>query len=79
MILECTGIAFIVAQLTCKQVDAPAPAARCAPIVQWSRDRQGRLADEINMNPGSELARAAIEYIGQRDVARACRAARSKR
>lgn len=79
MILECVGVAFIYAQMTCKEVGAPAPAARCAPVVEWSRERQTRLADEINMNPGSELARAAVEYIGQRDIARACRAAKRRK
>ena len=79
MILECVGIAFVYAQMTCKQVDAPpVPAARCAPVVEWSQAKQNQIAAELEAAPGSALAALAVEYIGQRDIARACRAAKKR-
>ena len=75
MIITCTGFAFIVAQLTCT-VPAVAPAVVCPPVRTWSRDFQRRVAAEIRERPDSALAELAVQAIGDRDVARACKRGR---
>ncbi|OKO83372.1 hypothetical protein AC629_22785 [Bradyrhizobium sp. NAS80.1] len=79
MIMKCVGLAFIMAELTCTEVEPPAPAVVCPPVRAWSRAFQQQLAAEIGRSPDSALARVAIEAIGDRDVARACNKARTKR
>lgn len=79
MILECVGVAFIYAQMTCTEVKAPPPVAVCPPMVEWSPGLQARAADEMAANPGSALAEIAIKAIQQRDILRACKRARSRR
>jgi hypothetical protein len=73
----CTGFVFIVAQLTCTVPEA-APAAVCPPVRTWSRDFQKQVADEVRAAPGSALAKMAVQYIGDRDIARACRQRRKQ-
>jgi hypothetical protein len=75
MTFTCTGFVFIVAQLTCTDA-APPPAVVCPPVRTWSRDFQRQVAAELRAAPGSALATVAIQSIGDRDVARACRARR---
>jgi hypothetical protein len=70
--LTCTGFVFIVAQLTCTD-GAPPPAVVCPPVRTWSRDFQKQVAAELKAAPNSALARVAVQSIGDRDVARACR------
>lgn len=79
MIMKCVGFAFIMAELTCTEVSPPAPAVLCPPVRTWSREFQQQLAAEIRTAPDSALARVAIETIGDRDVARACNKARTRR
>ncbi|MEY9110384.1 hypothetical protein ABH999_006580 [Bradyrhizobium yuanmingense] len=72
MTFTCTGFVFIVAQLSCTAPD-PAPAVVCPPVRTWSRDFQRRVAAELRAAPDSALAEVAVQAIGDRDVARACR------
>lgn len=78
MTLNCTGFVFIVAQLTCVEVGAAPPAAVCPPVRTWSREFQRQVSAELRRAPSSALAQVAIQAIGDRDVARACAAARRK-
>jgi hypothetical protein len=76
MILECTGFAFLMVNVTCREVAAAPPAAVCPPVRAWSAEFQKQVAREIRAAPGSALSRVATEAIGMRDVARACAKAR---
>lgn len=79
MTLNCTGFVFIFAQLTCVDVSPPAPpAAVCPPVRAWSREFQKKVASELRAAPNSALGKVAIQAIGDRDVARACAAAKRK-
>lgn len=77
MILECTGWVFIYAQLTCTGA-APAPAVICPPVRTWSREFQRQVAQEMRAAPGSALAKVAVQSIGDRDIARACKRQRKR-
>lgn len=77
MILECTGLAFLFVNVTCKEVSPPAaPAAVCPPVRAWSKPFQKRVAAEMRAGSSPALAEVARQAIGDRDVARACAAAR---
>lgn len=74
MILECTGIAFFVVNMTCKDISPPAaPVVVCPPVRAWSTTFQKQIAAEMRAAPNSALAKVAVQSIGDRDVARACR------
>lgn len=75
MTFTCTGWVFLYAQLTCT-MPSPPPSVLCPPVRTWSKDFQKQLATEMQAAPDSALARAAVQYIGDRDVARACRRSR---
>lgn len=77
MILECTGVAFIMVSVTCKDVSPP-PVAVCPPVRVWSKAFQKQVAAEMRAAPNSALAKVAIQSIGDRDVARACAQAKRK-
>lgn len=80
MILECTGLAFLFVNVTCKEIDAPPPpAAVCPPVRAWSREFQRQAAAELRAGKSPALAEIARQAIGDRDVARACAAAKGKR
>lgn len=76
--ITCTGIAFIVAQLTCVIPDRP-PAVVCPPVRSWSRDFQKQVSRELRAAPSSALARVAVDAIADRDIARACAKGRARR
>lgn len=71
--ITCTGFAFIFAQLTCTVPDPPPPAVVCPPVRAWSAEFQKQVATELRAGPRSALATVAVQAIGDRDVARACR------
>lgn len=75
--ITCTGFAFIVAQLTCTVPD-PAPVVICPPVRTWSREFQKQVAAELQAAPNSALAQVAVQSIGDRDVARSCKASKKK-
>lgn len=79
MILKCVGIALIFVDVTCTEVSAPPPAAVCPPVREWSREFQKKAADEMRAAPNSVLSQIATQAIGDRDVARKCRAAKRRR
>ncbi len=71
----CTGlVVFIWAELTCIMPPPPAPAVVCPPVRTWSREFQKQVSAELRAAPRSALATVAVQSIGDRDVARACRA-----
>lgn len=72
--MNCTGFAFIIVQLTCTD---PAPPVVCPPVRTWTREFQKQIATELRGAPNSALAKVAVQSIGDRDVARACRAAKN--
>ncbi|MGY3366202.1 hypothetical protein ACVWZL_003327 [Bradyrhizobium sp. GM2.4] len=74
--MTCTGLVFIVAQLTCTDA-SPTPAAVCPPVRTWSAAFQKQVAAEIRTAPDGALAQVVMQAIRDRDVARAC--ARAKR
>jgi hypothetical protein len=74
--MNCTGFAFIIVQLTCS--DPAPPPVVCPPVRIWSREFQKQVAAELRAAPGSALAKVAVHSIGDRDVARACRATGNK-
>jgi hypothetical protein len=70
--ITCTGFAFLFAQLTCSIPETP-PAVVCPPVRVWTRDFQkNRLRRNCARSPIA-LAKVAIQAIGDRDIARACR------
>lgn len=77
MILECTGFAFLMVNVTCKDVSPP-PVAVCPPVRAWSPAFQKKVAQEMRAAPNSALTQVAIQAIGDRDVARACANAKRK-
>lgn len=56
----------------------PAPST-CPPVRTWSKSFQQQLAREMRAAPDTAMARVVIDSIGDRDVARACRRAKSGR
>ena len=72
MTFTCTGWVLLYAQLTCI-MHTPAPAVVCPPVRTWSKDFQEQVAAELRAAPASALAKVAVQSIGDRDVARACR------
>lgn len=72
----CTGWVFVYAQLTCSMPTPTPPAVVCPLVRTWSKDFQKQVADEMQAAPSSALAKMAVQYIGDRDVARACRRTR---
>lgn len=49
----------------------------CPPVVEYSREFQARVADELGLLPeGSEIAEMLADYAVMRDQVRACRTAR---
>jgi len=68
--ITCTGMAFIVVQMTCTMPDAP-PVV-CPPVKTWAPAFQQQVAAELDATPNSALAQVAIDAIEMRDVARAC-------
>jgi hypothetical protein len=72
MTFTCTGWVLLYAQLTCT-MPTPAPAVVCPPVRAWSKDFQKQVAAELRAAPTSALAKVAVQSIGDRDVARACR------
>lgn len=77
MMLECTGLAFLFVSVTCTDISPPAPpAAVCPPVRAWSREFQRQVAAEMRAGSSPALAEVARQAIGDRDVARACAAAR---
>lgn len=68
--MNCTGIAFIIVQVTC--TDPTPPPAICPPVRTWTKEFQKQVATELKAAPNSALAKVAIQSIGDRDVARAC-------
>lgn len=72
--ITCTGFAFFVLSMTCEVPAPPPPAVVCPPVRQWSREFQKQVAGELRAAPNSALAKVATQSIGDRDVARACRA-----
>lgn len=78
MILECTGLAFIMVNVTCREVAPPPPAVICPPVREWSKPFQKQVAAELRAAPNSALAKVAVQSIGDRDVARACAMAKGK-
>jgi hypothetical protein len=76
--ITCTGIALGFAMLTC-EVPSTVPPAVCPPVRTWTQEFQNRVAAEIEAAPNSALSQVAIQSIGDRDVARACAAAKRKK
>jgi hypothetical protein len=70
--ITCTGFAFLFAQLTGTVPETP-PAVVCPPVRVWTREFQKQVAQEIRAQPNSALAKVAVQAIGDRDIARACR------
>jgi hypothetical protein len=54
--------------------EPPVPAVVCPPVRTWSKDFQKQVAAELRAAPMSALAKVAVQSIGYRDIARACRA-----
>ncbi len=77
MTFTCTGWVLIYAQLTCVMPE-PAPAVICPPVRTWTREFQKAVATEMRASPNSAMAKVVVQSIGDRDVARACRAKRAK-
>ena len=45
----------------------------CPPVREWTKEFQAKLAKELKAAPkDSALATAAVQYVGDRKVARAC-------
>lgn len=78
MTFTCTGWVFIVAQLTCEMPAPPPPAVVCPPVRAWTKEFQRQVAAEMRTAPNSALAQVAVQSIGDRDVARACKALKKK-
>jgi len=76
--ITCTGFALGFAMLTC-EVLPTAPPAVCPPVRTWTQTFQNQVAAEIEAAPNSALAQVAIQSIGDRDIARACAAAKRKK
>jgi hypothetical protein len=74
----CTGWVFIYAQLTCTMPEPRPPAVVCPPVRTWTKDFQKQVAAEMRAAPNSALAKVAVQSIGDRDIARACKAAKRK-
>jgi len=52
----------------------PRIATVCPPVVEYTREFQGRAADELDLLPeGSAIAEMLSDYAVMRDQARACR------
>ena len=55
-------------------VSEPRVVTICPPVVEYSREFQGRAAEELGMLPdGSAIAEMLADYSVMRDQARACR------
>lgn len=53
---------------------APSEPSVCPRPVEYSRDFQARLADEMDaLSPGSAVETALLDYQRERDMLRACR------
>ncbi len=76
--ITCTGFALGFAMLTCEMPSTVAPAV-CPPVRTWTQGFQNQVAAEIEAAPNSALAQVAIQSIGDRDIARACTAAKRKK
>jgi hypothetical protein len=72
MTFTCTGWVLLYAQLTCV-MPAQVPAVVCPPVRMWSKEFQKQVAAELRAAPTTALAKVAVQSIGDRDVARACR------
>lgn len=74
--ITCMGFAFIVASITCELPPQPT-AIVCPPVVEWSAAKQKAAAAELRKLPaGHPLRDMAVIAIKQRDVVKACEAAR---
>jgi hypothetical protein len=73
MTFTCTGWVILYAQLTCVMPEPPTPAVVCPPVRTWSKDFQKQVAAELRAAPDTALAKVAVQSIGDRDIARACR------
>lgn len=76
--ITCTGFALGFAMLTC-EIPPTTPPAVCPPVRTWTQEFQNQIAAEIEAAPNSALAQVAVQSIGDRDVARACAAAKRKK
>lgn len=67
----CLGLLFV---FSCPDQDIKPPVLICPPVIEWSRQYQARLADEIGRMPDdSAVSRAMREHLQMRDRARKCR------
>jgi hypothetical protein len=73
MTFTCTGWVILYAQLTCVMPEPPVAPVICPPVRTWSKDFQKQVAAELRAAPTSALAKVAVQSIGDRDIARACR------
>lgn len=74
--LPCAVLAIVTSLLSGCAMDGSEPgiATACPPVVEYTRELQARVADELDLLPErSAIAEMLADYSVMRDQARACR------